>query len=99
MLLRTACLSLLLTAALTAAPQPPAPIADLLADYAEWIQGRRPALDLNAADLDAARQSLARIDPGTLAVDPALSPAEARERQRRLVASFALELAALGSRK
>jgi len=99
MLLKTVCLSLLFGAVLTAAPQPPAAIADLLADYAEWIQGRRATLELTAPDLDVARQSLARLDPAAIAVDPSLSAVEARERQRRLTASFALELAALGSRK
>lgn len=99
MLLKPACLALVVTAVAAAAPQSSAPVADLLAGYADWIQGGRHTLELRAADLDAARQALARIDPGTVPVDPALSPAAARERQRRLVTSFALELAALGSRK
>jgi tetratricopeptide (TPR) repeat protein len=98
MLLRPACLALLLTALVTAAPQPSG-TADLLASYSDWIQGRRTTVELNATDLDAARQALARLDPGTIAVDPALSPAEARERQRRLLTAFALELAALGSHR
>ena len=98
MLLRTTCLVLLLTALVAAAPQQSA-TADLLAGYADWIHGRRPNLEINAADLDVARQALARIDPASIPVDPALTPTEARERQRRLMTSFALELAALGSRK
>jgi tetratricopeptide (TPR) repeat protein len=98
MLLRSACLALVLTAIVAAAPQPSA-TSDLLAGYSHWIHGRRGKLEMNAADLDAARQALARIDPSSIPVDPALSPTEARERQRRLMTAFALELAALGSRK
>lgn len=98
MLPRIAALALLLATTLAAAPQPSA-TPDLLAGYAEWIQGRRAAVEINAADLDTARQALARLDPATIPVDPALSPVEARERQRRLMTSFALELAALGSHR
>jgi tetratricopeptide (TPR) repeat protein len=97
-MLRTACLALVLTAAAAAVPQPSA-TADLLAAYADWIQGRRTSLEMNAADLDAARQELGRLDPGRIPVDPALTPAQARERQRRLMTAFALELAALGSHR
>lgn len=97
-MLRVVLLVLVSTAAAAAAPQPSA-TADLLAAYADWIQGQRPELEMNAADLDAARQSLARLDPGSIPVDPALRPAEARERRRRLMTAFALELAALGSHR
>ena len=98
MLPRLAALALLLTATIAAIPQPSA-TPGLLAGYADWIQGRRPTVEIQAADLDAARQALARIDPATIPTDPALTPVEARERQRRLMTSFALELAALGSHK
>ena len=96
--LRTACLVLLLTAIAVASPQPSA-TAHLLAAYSDWIHGRRSNLEMNAADLDGARQALARLDPASIPVHPALTPVEARERQRRLMTAFALELAALGSRK
>jgi tetratricopeptide (TPR) repeat protein len=91
----------LLAAALGAAPQRPAgpPLADLIADYAGWVQGNKAASDLIAVDLDAARQGLARFDPAAIPIPAGLSRAEARERQRRLVTSFALELAAVGSKK
>ena len=90
-----------LAAAFGTAPQRPAmsPVADLIAGYADWVQGRKAPVDLIAVDLDAARQDLARFDPATISVPSALSRAEARERQRRLLTSFALELAAVGSRK
>src|SRR5690349_9808739 len=99
--LKSACLALLFvvaTAAAGAAPQPSA-MPELVAAYADWVQGGRAALDLDVADLDVARQALGRIDPAAIPVDPSLSPADARERQRRLMTAFALEVAALGSRK
>src|SRR5687768_11261089 len=98
-LLKPACLGVVLAVTVAAAPPQPAATTDLLAAYSDWIQGRRPALDLNAPDLDAARQALGRIDPATIPVDPALPAAAARERQRRLMTAFALELAALGAHK
>ena len=97
--LKPACLALVLTVTVAAAPPQPSATSDLLAAYSEWIQGRRPAFALNAPDLDAARQALARIDPGTIPIDRGLPPNEARERQRRLMTAFALELAAVGSHK
>jgi tetratricopeptide (TPR) repeat protein len=92
----------LLTAALGAAPQRPSPatVAELIAGYTEWIQqGAGKPIDLFAIDLDVARQELARFDPAAIPVSATLSRAEAREQQRRLLTSFALELAAVGSRK
>ena len=97
MLLKPACLALLFLAA-AAAPQP-SPTADLVVAYAEWLQGRRPSFEMQAADLDAARQALGRLDPGSIPVDPGLTPPQARERRRRLTTAFALELAALGSHR
>ena len=97
MLLKAACLALFMMT-VAAVPQPFA-TADLVSAYAEWLQGRRPSLEMNAADLDAARQALGRLDPGSIPVDPGLTASDARERQRRLVTAFALELAALGSHR
>jgi len=97
-LMKLACLALVLAVTAAAVPQPSG-TPDLLAAYADWIQGRRSALEVNVADLDVARQALGRIDPATIPVDPTLTPADARERQRRLMTAFALELAALGSHK
>jgi tetratricopeptide (TPR) repeat protein len=98
MLLKPACLALILLSASTVAPQRSA-IADLVGAYAESIQNGRGSVDLSVTDLDAARQALGRIDPGSIPVDPAFSAAEARERQRRLMTAFALELAAAGSHR
>ena len=91
----------LLIAALGAARQPPAasPVADLIAGYADWVQGNKAPVDLIAVDLDVARQDLARFDPAAIAVPATLSRADARERQRRLLTAFALELAAVGAKK
>lgn len=97
--LKPAFLALVLATSVAIPAQPSAPLADILASYAEWIQGGRSSADLNAVDLDSARQALSRIDPGSIPVPPSLSPADARERQRRLVTAFALEIAALGSRR
>jgi tetratricopeptide (TPR) repeat protein len=97
-MLKPVWLALLVAVATATAPQPHA-TADLVAAYAEWIQGRRPEVDLTAADLDAVRQALARLDPGSIPIDEGLAPAAARERQRRLMTAFALEVAALGSHK
>ena len=101
MLHKPACVILVLAAAIGAPPQRPAstPLPDLIASYAAWVQGGQTGAELIAVDLDVARQELARFDPSTIAVDPGLSRAAARERQRRLLTSFALELAAVGSKK
>jgi tetratricopeptide (TPR) repeat protein len=101
MLHKPACALLVLSAVLGAAPQrgPSTPVADLIASYAEWVQRGQTRLELIAVDLDAARQELARFDPSTIAVDAGMSRTETRERQRRLLTSFALELAAVGSKK
>ena len=74
-------------------------IADLLTSYADWVQGRRSGVELIAIDLDAAQRQLARVDPAALPTGAAAGTAEAREEQRRLLASFALELAAVGSKR
>lgn len=97
--LKSACLALLFVAAAAGAAPQPSAMPELVAAYADWVQGGRAALDLDVADLDVARQALGRIDPAAIPVDPSLSPADARERQRRLMTAFALEVAALGSRK
>jgi tetratricopeptide (TPR) repeat protein len=79
------------------AAQPQPPMADLVGQYAEWVNGRRPTVDFTAVDLDVARRELGRLDPTTIPVDPAWSPEQAREMRRRLLTSFAIELAAIGS--
>ena len=99
MLLKPAWLALVALAVLAPAPQRSSATAELLKDYADWVQGRRDNLDLTVADLDAARQALGRLDPSAITVDTKLPPAAAREQQRRLMTAFALEVAALGSRK
>jgi tetratricopeptide (TPR) repeat protein len=98
MLLKPAGLVLLCAVMTAAVPQPSA-TADLLASYSDWIHGRRQSIELDAADLDAVRQALGRVDPGAIPVEPDLAPPAVRERQRRLLTAFALELAALGSHR
>ena len=77
--------------------QGPAPIAELIAQYADWVNGRRATVDLVAVDLDVARRELGRLDPAAIPVDPAWTPEQAREMRRRVLTSFAIELAAVGS--
>jgi tetratricopeptide (TPR) repeat protein len=77
--------------------QPMSPVAELIAQYTEWVNGRRAAADLTAADLDVARRELGRLDPAAIPVDPAWSADDAREMRRRVLTSFALEIAAIGS--
>lgn len=74
-------------------------ITDLLTSYADWVQGRRTGVELIAIDLDAARGSLSRFDPSDLPTTAAAGTPQAREEQRRLVTAFALELAAVGSKR
>ena len=74
-------------------------IADLLTDYADWVQGRRTGVELIAIDLDAARGNLSRFDPSALPTGAGAGTPAAREEQRRLITAFALELAAVGSKR
>lgn len=74
-------------------------VADLLSSYADWVQGRRTGVELIAIDLDSAQRQLARFDPSTLPTAAGAGTADAREEQRRLITSFALELAAVGSKR
>ena len=74
-------------------------VAVLVGQYGDWINGRRAAVDLEVVDLDAARRDLARIDPSAIPVDPGLAPEQARELRRRVLTSFALEIAAVGARR
>jgi tetratricopeptide (TPR) repeat protein len=74
-------------------------VPDLLASYADWIHGRRTGVELVAVDLDAARHELARVNPASLFPDVNPSTPQARENSRRLLTSFALELAAVGSKR
>jgi tetratricopeptide (TPR) repeat protein len=80
-------------------PQSQASTASLVAAYADFVQGRRTDVDLTVIDLDAARQDLARLDPSSLPSPAGATPEMAREAQRRLITSFALEIAAIGSRR
>jgi tetratricopeptide (TPR) repeat protein len=82
-----------------AAPAVVSGTSELLTSYADWVQGRRPGVELVAIDLDAAQRQLARFDPATLPTTAPAKTREAREEQRRLVTAFALELAAVGSRR
>lgn len=50
-------------------------------------------------DLDAARRQLSRVDPSSLPTAAAPGTPGAREEQRQLVTTFALEIAAVGSKK
>jgi tetratricopeptide (TPR) repeat protein len=81
------------------APPPQTSAASLIADYSDWIHGQRGDVDLRAVDLDAVRQELGRLDPASLPSPAGATPDIAREAQRRLLTSFALELAAVGSRR
>jgi tetratricopeptide (TPR) repeat protein len=73
--------------------------ASLIAAYADWLHGARKDVDLTVIDLDAARQELGRLNPNLLPAPPGLSADELRETHRRLVTSFALEIAAVGARR
>lgn len=81
------------------ASSPSSSVSDLLASYADWVQGRRTGVELIAIDLDAARSNLSRFDPSSLPTAAGAGTREAREEQRRLVTAFALELAAVGSKR
>ena len=74
-------------------------ITELVTSYADWVQGRRPGVELIAIDLDAVQRQLARVDLSALPTGAAAGTAEAREEQRRLLTAFALELAAVGSKR
>jgi tetratricopeptide (TPR) repeat protein len=73
--------------------------ASLITAYTEWLHGARKDVDLTVFDLDAARQDLGRVNPALLPAPAGASPDEIREIHRRLVTSFALEIAAVGSRR
>src|SRR5262245_12575889 len=72
---------------------------EMIAGYADWAAGRRPTADVDVVDLDAARRDLGRLDPSSIPVDPAWTPDQAREMRRRVLTSFAMELAAIGARR
>jgi tetratricopeptide (TPR) repeat protein len=44
-------------------PAAATPVADLLTSYVDWIEGRRPSMQMIVLDLDAARNELGRIAP------------------------------------
>jgi tetratricopeptide (TPR) repeat protein len=81
------------------ARQTQASTASLLAGYADWIRGARKDVDLTVFDLDAARQELGRLNPASLPVPEGKSTDEVKEFHRRLVTTFALEIAAVGARR
>jgi tetratricopeptide (TPR) repeat protein len=72
-------------------------MADLVGQYAEWVDGKRGPIDLTAPDLDAVRRELSRLDPSVIAIDASVAPERAREIRRRVLTTFALEVAAVGS--
>jgi tetratricopeptide (TPR) repeat protein len=84
---------------LASARQTQGTTASLIADYAGRLHGARGDVDLAVVDLDAARQELARLNPGLLPAPPGASAEDIREFRRRLVTSYALEIAAVGSRR
>lgn len=77
--------------------QSQASTAELVSQYAESIDGKRGAVDLTAADLDAVRRELSRLDPSVIPLDASVPPERAREIRRRVLTTFALEVAAVGS--
>jgi len=93
------CAAAALAALATAHAQPRESMADVVARYADWIAGRRPSADVDIVDLDAARRELGRMDPTEIPVDPAWTAEQSREMRRRILAAFAIELAAGGSRR
>ncbi len=86
-----------LAALCPAQAQPQTTMAELVGQYAGWVNGRRATVDLTAVDLDVARRELGRMDPTDIPVDPAWTAEQAREMRRRVLTSFAIELAAIGS--
>lgn len=74
-------------------------MGDMIAGYADWAAGRRKTADVDVVDLDVARRELGRLDPASIPVDPSWTPDQAREMRRRVLTSFALELAAIGARR
>jgi VWFA-related protein len=84
-------LAILLVAA---GPQSSPSVADLLAGYVEWIDGRRASFELPNMDLNDARGELGRIAPAFLR---GKSKVAELERQRQLLMSFTVELAQAGS--
>lgn len=74
-------------------------ISDQLDSYAHWITAGGDPPQLAAGDLDAARAELGRLASGFLRGGRNPPTPEVYERQRRILVSFALELAATGARK
>lgn len=73
--------------------------ASLIAAYGDGVRGTGSNVDLAVFDLDAVRQELARLNPALLPVPDGASADASREIRRRLLTSFALEIAAVGSRR
>jgi tetratricopeptide (TPR) repeat protein len=74
-------------------------VPDLLSDYVEWIRGGRTGTALVALDLAAAHRELARRTPYALFRVASPSSTVSEETGRKLATTFALELAAAGSRR
>lgn len=74
-------------------------ISDQLDSYARWLTAGGPSPQLAAGDLDAARAELGRLAPEFLRGGRGTPSPEIYERQRRILTTFALELAATGSKK
>jgi hypothetical protein len=80
------------------AAQTQASTADLIASYVEWVDGRRTDVAMLALDLDTARR-IWRARSFFPACRSARDSRPGAERRRRLLTAFALELAAVGSKK
>lgn len=74
-------------------------LADELDAYARWLSGQGAPVAATADDLDAARAELGRIGPTFLRSGNGVPTPEIYEHRRRVLVTFALELAATGSRK
>ena len=73
------------------------PASDLLASYGDWIDGRRKSVELVAVNLDEVRNGLARLAPAFLHAGSSTDRPGDAERKRRLLTTFALEVAAAGA--
>lgn len=83
---------------LGATPQPQS-VAPQLLGYHEWLSSPRGEPDVAAVDLESLRRDLARLDPAALPARAGDTAAKTLEYRRRLLTTFALEAAAVGSRR
>lgn len=96
---RIQALSIIGLALLCVAGSGPPTISDQLSAYTRWLSDGRDQPPLAAEDLDGARTDLVRIAPTFLRGAGATSSPEGYEHQRRILVTFALEMAATGARK